>query len=100
MKSLTPTPTGWSNNTDHCKWKGISCDSSRSVTSIMLPSSSFTGTLLPTSTFSLNSPMLISTTTHSMVLCLISVSSSCSLYPLVTITSPSFQNVAFDSHPI
>ncbi|KAK2448832.1 receptor kinase TMK4 [Trifolium repens] len=45
MKSLTPTPTGWSNNTDHCKWKGISCDSSRSVTSIMLPSSSFTGTL-------------------------------------------------------
>jgi hypothetical protein len=45
MKSLTPTPTGWSNNTDHCKWKGISCDSSRSVTSIMLPSSSLTGTL-------------------------------------------------------
>ncbi|MCI64231.1 putative receptor protein kinase TMK1-like, partial [Trifolium medium] len=47
LKALTPTPTGWSNDTHHCKWKGISCDSSQSVTSIKLPSSSLTGTLPP-----------------------------------------------------
>ncbi|KAK2361714.1 receptor kinase TMK4 [Trifolium repens] len=47
LKALNPTPTGWSNKTHYCEWKGISCDSSRSVTSIMLPSSSLTGTLPP-----------------------------------------------------
>ncbi|MCH87068.1 putative receptor protein kinase TMK1-like [Trifolium medium] len=47
LKALTPTPTGWSNNTNYCKWKGISCDSSQSVTSIVLPSSSLSGTLPP-----------------------------------------------------
>ncbi|WJX77219.1 non-specific serine/threonine protein kinase [Trifolium repens] len=48
MKSLTPTPTGWSNNTHHCKWKGISCNSTtQAVTSIILPSSSLTGILPP-----------------------------------------------------
>ncbi|WJX82633.1 non-specific serine/threonine protein kinase [Trifolium repens] len=40
-------PTGWSNKTDHCKWKGISCNSIQAVTSIMLPSSSLTGILPP-----------------------------------------------------
>ncbi|PNX73729.1 receptor protein kinase TMK1-like protein, partial [Trifolium pratense] len=52
LKALTPTPTGWSNKTHYCKWKGISChsnsyNSSQLVTSIMLPSSSLTGTLPP-----------------------------------------------------
>ncbi|CAJ2651511.1 unnamed protein product [Trifolium pratense] len=45
LKALTPTPTGWSNKTHYCKWKGISCNSIQAVTSIMLPSSSLTGTL-------------------------------------------------------
>ncbi|MCH81607.1 putative receptor protein kinase TMK1-like [Trifolium medium] len=47
LKALTPTPMGWSNKTHYCTWKGISCDSSQAVTSIMLPSSSLTGTLPP-----------------------------------------------------
>ncbi|GAU37791.1 hypothetical protein TSUD_158720 [Trifolium subterraneum] len=48
LKALTPTPTGWSNKTHYCKWKGISCNStSQAVTSIILPSSSLTGTLPP-----------------------------------------------------
>ncbi|PNY03175.1 receptor protein kinase TMK1-like protein [Trifolium pratense] len=48
MKAITPTPTGWSNKTHYCKWKGISCNSTTQVvTSIMLPSSSLTGTLPP-----------------------------------------------------
>ncbi|CAJ2651489.1 unnamed protein product [Trifolium pratense] len=45
LKALTPTPTGWSKKTHYCKWKGISCNSIQAVTSIMLPSSSLTGTL-------------------------------------------------------
>ncbi|WJX82644.1 non-specific serine/threonine protein kinase [Trifolium repens] len=46
MKALSPTPLGWSNKTHHCKWKGISCNSTtQAVTSIILPSSSLTGTL-------------------------------------------------------
>ncbi|PNY14933.1 receptor protein kinase TMK1-like protein [Trifolium pratense] len=53
LKALNPTPMGWSNKTHYCEWKGISCDSSRSVTSIKLPSSSLTGKL-PTDIFSLN----------------------------------------------
>ncbi|WJX77226.1 hypothetical protein P8452_60552 [Trifolium repens] len=47
LKALKPTPTGWSNKTHYCEWKGISCDSSLYVTSIMLPSNSLTGTLPP-----------------------------------------------------
>ncbi|WJX82631.1 non-specific serine/threonine protein kinase [Trifolium repens] len=48
MKALNPTPTGWSNKNHHCKWKGISCNSTtQAVTSIILPSSSLTGTLPP-----------------------------------------------------
>jgi hypothetical protein len=48
LKALKPTPTGWSNKTHHCKWKGISCNSTTQVvTSIILPSSSLTGTLPP-----------------------------------------------------
>ncbi|CAJ2651503.1 unnamed protein product [Trifolium pratense] len=53
LKALNPTPMGWSNKTHYCEWEGISCDSSRSVTSIKLPSSSLTGKL-PTDIFSLN----------------------------------------------
>ncbi|KAK2361630.1 receptor kinase TMK4 [Trifolium repens] len=48
LQALKPTPIGWSNKTHHCKWKGISCNSTTQVvTSIMLPSSSLTGTLPP-----------------------------------------------------
>ncbi|WJX82574.1 hypothetical protein P8452_65314 [Trifolium repens] len=48
LQALKPTPMGWSNKTHHCKWKGISCNSTtQAVTSIMLPSSSLTGTLPP-----------------------------------------------------
>ncbi|MCH88064.1 putative receptor protein kinase TMK1-like, partial [Trifolium medium] len=47
FKALNPTPMGWSNKTHYCEWKGVSCDSTRSVTSIKLPSSSLTGTLPP-----------------------------------------------------
>ncbi|WJX82636.1 non-specific serine/threonine protein kinase [Trifolium repens] len=48
LKALKPTPTGWSNKTHHCKWKGISCNSTTQVvTSIILPSSSLTGILPP-----------------------------------------------------
>ncbi|CAI8613396.1 unnamed protein product [Vicia faba] len=46
MKALTPTPSGWSNNTHYCKWNGILCQSSR-VVSIKLPSSSLSGTFPP-----------------------------------------------------
>lgn len=46
MKALTPTPSGWSNNTHFCKWNGVVCrQSSNRVNSITLPSSSLTGTL-------------------------------------------------------
>jgi Leucine-rich repeat (LRR) protein len=46
LQALKPTPMGWSNKTHHCKWKGISCNSTtQAVTSIILPSSSLTGTL-------------------------------------------------------
>jgi hypothetical protein len=39
LKALKPTPRGWSNNTHHCKLKGISCNSTTQVvTSIILPS--------------------------------------------------------------
>lgn len=44
IKSLTPTPSTWSNTTHYCKWKGIFCKSNR-VVSINLPSSSLSGTL-------------------------------------------------------
>ncbi|KAK2415327.1 receptor kinase TMK4 [Trifolium repens] len=48
LQALKPTPIGWSNNTHHCKWEGISCNSTaQAVTSIILPSSSLTGTLPP-----------------------------------------------------
>jgi hypothetical protein len=48
LKALKPTPIGWSNKTHHCKWKGISCNSTtQAVTSIILPSSSLTGILPP-----------------------------------------------------
>jgi hypothetical protein len=48
LQALKPTPIGWSNKTHHCKWKGISCNSTtQAVTSIILPSSSLTGTLPP-----------------------------------------------------
>ncbi|KAL3020356.1 hypothetical protein AAZX31_05G139900 [Glycine max] len=43
--SLTPPPSGWSQTTPFCQWKGIQCDSSRHVTSISLASQSLTGTL-------------------------------------------------------
>jgi len=46
LKALTPTPFGWSNNTHHCKWNGIVCQSNR-VVAIKLPSSSLSGTLPP-----------------------------------------------------
>ncbi|XP_058742096.1 LEAF RUST 10 DISEASE-RESISTANCE LOCUS RECEPTOR-LIKE PROTEIN KINASE-like 2.5 [Vicia villosa] len=46
IKSLTPTPSTWSNTTHYCKWKGIFCESNR-VVSISLPSSSLSGTLPP-----------------------------------------------------
>jgi len=45
LKALTPTPTGWSNNTHYCKWNGVVCDQSTGVVAIKLPSSSLTGTL-------------------------------------------------------
>lgn len=44
LKSLTSTPSNWSNKTHYCKWNGIVCQSSR-VVAINLPSSSLTGTL-------------------------------------------------------
>ncbi|XP_073222897.1 uncharacterized protein [Cicer arietinum] len=44
LKAFTPTPTGWSHTTPHCKWNGVVCQSSR-VVSISIPSSSLTGTL-------------------------------------------------------
>jgi len=47
LKALTPTPTGWSNNTHFCKWKGVDCDQSNQVVAIKLASSSLTGTLPP-----------------------------------------------------
>ncbi|RHN47252.1 putative leucine-rich repeat-containing, plant-type [Medicago truncatula] len=31
LKALTPTPSGWSNNTHHCNWTGIVCQSSQVV---------------------------------------------------------------------
>ncbi|GAU38744.1 hypothetical protein TSUD_158750 [Trifolium subterraneum] len=46
LKTLTTTPTGWSNNTHYCKWNGIVCRSSR-VVAIKLPSSSLSGSLPP-----------------------------------------------------
>ncbi|KAH1236729.1 Receptor-like kinase TMK4 [Glycine max] len=45
LKSLTPPPSGWSETTPFCQWKGIQCDSSSHVTSISLASQSLTGTL-------------------------------------------------------
>jgi hypothetical protein len=45
LKALKSTPTGWSNKIDYCEWKGITCNSGGSVTSIMLPSSSLAGIL-------------------------------------------------------
>ncbi|KAG5015328.1 hypothetical protein JHK85_021464 [Glycine max] len=45
LKSLTPPPSGWSETTPFCQWKGIQCDSSSHVTSISLASHSLTGTL-------------------------------------------------------
>jgi len=54
LKALTPTPSGWSNNTHHCNWTGIGCDQSSQVVAIKLPSSSLTGTL-PQNLYSLSS---------------------------------------------
>ncbi|KAK7400060.1 hypothetical protein VNO78_11259 [Psophocarpus tetragonolobus] len=45
LKSLTPPPSGWSQSTPFCTWKGVQCDSSSRVTSIGLASLSLTGTL-------------------------------------------------------
>ncbi|PNY09051.1 serine/threonine protein kinase [Trifolium pratense] len=46
LQSLTHTPSTWSNKIHHCKWKGITCNSTtQAVTSIILPSNSLTGTL-------------------------------------------------------
>ncbi|CAJ2671706.1 unnamed protein product [Trifolium pratense] len=46
LQSLSHTPSSWSNKIHHCKWKGITCNSTtQAVTSIILPSNSLTGTL-------------------------------------------------------
>ncbi|KAL2343499.1 hypothetical protein Fmac_004784 [Flemingia macrophylla] len=45
LNSLTPPPSGWSNSTPFCKWKGVQCDSNNRVTSVSLASLSLTGTL-------------------------------------------------------
>ncbi|QHO10530.1 putative receptor protein kinase [Arachis hypogaea] len=31
LEALTPTPYGWSKNTSHCNWKGVTCDTYNSV---------------------------------------------------------------------
>ncbi|MED6115673.1 Receptor-like kinase tmk4 [Stylosanthes scabra] len=45
LKSLTGAPSDWSTTTSHCKWSGITCDSSNSVTSIKLSKNSVSGAL-------------------------------------------------------
>ncbi|XP_045794736.1 receptor-like kinase TMK4 [Trifolium pratense] len=46
LQSLTHTPSTWSNKIHHCKWKGITCNSTtQAVISIILSSNSLTGTL-------------------------------------------------------
>ncbi|MED6217350.1 hypothetical protein PIB30_016974 [Stylosanthes scabra] len=46
MEALTPTPHGWSNNTSHCNWTGITCDKDfKTVTRIQLSGHSLTGVL-------------------------------------------------------
>lgn len=47
--SFRPPPTGWSSSSsdNYCKWPGINCDKSNSVTSINLSSKSLSGTLSP-----------------------------------------------------
>ncbi|XP_024984553.1 receptor-like kinase TMK4 isoform X2 [Cynara cardunculus var. scolymus] len=43
--SLSPALSSWKSNTDFCKWEGITCDDSKLVTSINIPSKSLTGNL-------------------------------------------------------
>ncbi|MBA0701713.1 hypothetical protein Goari_022869 [Gossypium aridum] len=47
--SFRPPPTGWSSTSsdNYCKWPGINCDKSNSVTFINLSSKSLSGTLSP-----------------------------------------------------
>ncbi|EPS70217.1 hypothetical protein M569_04541, partial [Genlisea aurea] len=45
-KSISPTPPGWTGS-DFCKWSGVSCDSSKRVTSINLSSKSLSGKIPP-----------------------------------------------------
>ncbi|XP_059625212.1 receptor-like kinase TMK4 [Cornus florida] len=43
-KSISPTPSGWSGS-NHCKWTGVSCDSSGRVSNINLSSKYLSGEL-------------------------------------------------------
>ncbi|KAK7261827.1 hypothetical protein RIF29_28148 [Crotalaria pallida] len=54
LKSLTPTPSGWSSNTSYCNWTGVKCDDSNRVKTIHLPSSSFFTGKLPSNLSSLS----------------------------------------------
>ncbi|KAL9240094.1 hypothetical protein vseg_014352 [Gypsophila vaccaria] len=47
LTTLTPPPPTWTANTPHCKWSGVTCDSSDRVTSLDLQSLSLSGTLPP-----------------------------------------------------
>ena len=44
LASFSTAPSGWSNSTDYCKWKNVTCKGS-SVTEIRLISQSLSGTL-------------------------------------------------------
>ncbi|VFQ86762.1 unnamed protein product [Cuscuta campestris] len=43
--SLSPTPKGWNASVSHCRWPGVTCDSSFQVTEIDLSRQSLLGTL-------------------------------------------------------
>ncbi|VFQ85548.1 unnamed protein product [Cuscuta campestris] len=43
--SLSPTPKGWNASLSHCRWPGVTCDSSFQVTDIDLSRRSLLGTL-------------------------------------------------------
>ncbi|KAI4364320.1 hypothetical protein MLD38_020428 [Melastoma candidum] len=58
LTTLTPPPSGWSSSTPSCTWKGITCDSSRRVTTISLASQSLSGSL-PSDLTSLTSLRLL-----------------------------------------
>ncbi|KAJ9558932.1 hypothetical protein OSB04_013546 [Centaurea solstitialis] len=45
--AITPPPATWTTATDFCKWEGITCDNSKQVTAINLPSKNLAGTLPP-----------------------------------------------------